>query len=134
MMPADPSDKRQQRNFGITMAAALCALGSLRWWHAGRAPIVLLVLAGGVLALGLAAPRTLRPALTFWLKLAFALNWAVTRVLLTALFFGMIVPGRVILALAGRDPLKRKWAPAADTYWEPAEEQPTEFERYRNHF
>jgi len=86
------------------------------------------------LATGLAVPRVLRPILVVWLKFSLALNWVMTRVLLTVAFFGMIVPTRVIIRLFSDDPLNRKWDPEATTYWEEAEEQPSDFRRYFNQF
>jgi hypothetical protein len=57
-----------------------------------------------------------------------------TRVLLSLAYFLLIVPGRVIMSIFGKDPLKRAWDPKATTYWEEPEEQPTELERYFNQF
>jgi hypothetical protein len=59
-----------------------------------------------------------------------AVNWVVTRILLGVVFYGMITPGRLFLAVTGDDPLQRKWQPEALTYWEDPEDQPDELEAY----
>jgi len=135
-MNVDTSDKKQQRNFGIVMAVAIAVLGLIRWALHGfeGLPTRFFGVAVVFLALGLAAPRGLRPVLVVWLKFSMALNWVMTRVLLTTAFFVLIMPTRLILWVAGNDPLKRAWDPGAPSYWEDPEEQPKEFERYLNQF
>ena len=134
MMRFDTRDRGLQRNFGFTMAGALCLLGFLHVWRAGGVVWLWFGAAGVFLLLGLTVPGVLRPILIVWLKLAEKLNAIVTHVLLAMVFFCMIVPGRAMVWLVGFDPLKRKWEPEAETYWEEPEEQPAELERYLNHF
>ena len=134
-MNVSTSDKKQQRNFGIVMAVAITVLGLIRWGlHRGAAPMWFFYVAAALLVLGLVAPRTLRPVLVVWLRFSLALNWVMTRILLTVAFFLLIVPTRALLRIAGKDPLNRAWDPKAASYWEPAEEQPKELERYLNQF
>jgi hypothetical protein len=135
-MNVDTSDKKQQRNFGVVMAAAIAVLGLIRWALHGfeGVPTRFFGVAAVFLVLGLVAPRVLRPVLVAWLKFSMALNWVMTRVLLTTAFFVLIMPTAVILWLVGNDPLKRTWDPNAPSYWEDPEEQPKEFERYLNQF
>ncbi|MBN2308661.1 MAG: hypothetical protein JXR94_06795 [Candidatus Hydrogenedentes bacterium] len=130
----DTGDRKQQRKFGLVMAVAFAVLGVVRSWLAGEARPWLFVVSAAFLVLGLAAPRVLRPILVAWLKLSELLNWVMTRVLLTLAFFGLITPTRAVMRLLGNDPMRRAWEPAADTYWEEAEEQPEGLDRYRNQF
>ena len=135
MMNVDTSDRKQQRNFGVVMAVAISVLGLIRWAsHRHGAPVGFFYVAAAFLISGIVAPRVLRPVLAAWLKFSLALNWVMTRVLLTVAFCVLIIPTRVILRLAGKDPLNRAWDPDAASYWEPAEEQPAELERYLNQF
>jgi len=136
MKTPDTSDKNELRKFGLVMAAAITVLGLIRWWlHGfGAPPMAFFYVALAFLALGLAVPRALQPVFAAWMKFSLALNWVMTRVLLMTAFFGMIVPTRVILRLAGKDPMKRGWDPEAPSYWEDPEEQPEEFDRYFNQF
>jgi len=132
------SDRREQRKFGLVMAAAILVLGMIRWLLHGVAwavfPAYFVIVAGVFLVLGLAAPRALQPIFVLWMKLAFVLNCIMTRVLLALAFYLMITPVRVLVRIFGEDPLKRTWLPGSESYWEPPEEQPKEFDRYRNQF
>jgi hypothetical protein len=135
-MRVDTSNKTLQRNFGLVLAAGIAILGLIRWiWHGfGAFPWWFFYIAAGFLVVGLAVPRVLQPLLVVWLAFGLAMNWVMTRVLLTVAFFVLFIPVRVILLLAKKDPLNRAWDPNAPSYWEEAEEQPKEFERYLNQF
>lgn len=128
------ADKREQRKFGLLMAAAFLVLGLIRWWLKGAVPSVLFGIAAAFLLLGLVAPIVLKPVFAVWMRFALILNVVVTHILLTFSFVVMFVPTRVMLMLFSNDPLKRAYAPPGESYWEPPEEQPTDPERYKNQF
>jgi len=134
----DTSDRQEQRKFGIVMAVAIAVLGLIRWVLHGfdpeGFPVYFFAVAAVFLVLGLVVPPALKPVFIAWIKLALVLNWIVTHVILSLAFYLMITPVRVIIKLFGEDPLKREWLPDAPTYWEEPEEQPEEFERYKNQF
>ncbi len=136
MLEIDTSSKSEQRKFGLVMAAAIAALGMIRWAFHGFEgfPANFCMVAGVFLAFGLALPKALRPVFVLWMKFATLLNWVMTRVLLGLAFYLMITPVRVLVALFSEDPLNRAWLPGADSYWEEAEEQPEEFDRYRKQY
>jgi predicted membrane protein len=135
-MSVNFSDKKEQRKFGIVMAAAIAVLGFLRWALHGfdHFPKWFFVVAFVFLALGLVAQRVLKPVFYVWMKFALALNWLLTRVVLTIAFCLMFIPTAIVMRIARKDPLKRAWDPTAASYWEEAEEQPTELDRYLNQF
>jgi len=135
-MNINVSDKKEQRKFGIVMAAAIAILGLLRWAVHGFAhfPKWFLFVALAFLVLGLVAPRLLKPILFVWMRFALALNWLMTRVVLALAFFLLFIPTAIVMRVAGKDPLKRAWDPTAASYWEDAEEQPAELDRYLNQF
>lgn len=130
MIDIDVTDRSEQRKFGLTLAVAFAALGAVRWWWKGETTGVLFVLGGLLLVFGLVAPRALQPLFRAWIKFAEILNAVMTRLLLGAVFLAMIVPGRIVLTLLGKDPLHRQRLPDAETYWEEPEEQPEDPKRY----
>jgi hypothetical protein len=134
MEKLDTSDRKEQRKFGLLMAAAFSVLGGIGWWVKGTPASWTFTVAAVFLIAAVAAPFALRPVFAAWMKFAEALNWVMTRVLLTIVFYGMITPARFLNQIFGSDPLKRAWMQDADTYWEDPEEQPTDRERYRNQF
>ncbi len=140
-MEVDTKDRGEQRKFGLVMAAAFAVLTLVRWgihrWFQGEwgPPSYWLLGIGAVFGvLGLVAPRSLQEVYWAWMKFALGINWVVTRVLLTVVFFLMIVPIRGLVAVFSEDPLKRELKPDAPTYWEDPEDQPNEPERYLNQY
>jgi|WetSurMetagenome_2_1015567.scaffolds.fasta_scaffold14051_5 hypothetical protein len=116
-------DRAALRNFGLTMAAALALIGlAMRYvgHHPGRAFWTWMV-AAAFLLLGLVAPRALREIHRVWMGLAFVLGWLVSRIILCAVFFGIITPIAVVMKLAGTDVLREKIDRNAATYWIPRE-------------
>lgn len=140
-MSVDIADRGEQRKFGWVMAAAFALLGLVRAViHALRhdawpsPPWTFLAIA---LAFFLAAsiwPACLRPVLAAWMKLAHALNFVMTRLLLTLAFFGLFLPTALVLRVLRHDPLKRRFEPDASTYWEDPEDQPEDYDAYLNQF
>ena len=137
-MDVDTTDRKEQRKFGLVMAACFAGLGLIRWTLRGFAtasmPSWLWTIAGIFLIMGLLWPRALGPVFRAWMALARFLNWLITRILLTILFYGMITPIRVAMACFTEDPLKRKWKDPETSYWEAPEAQPNSLDSYRNQF
>lgn len=134
----DTGSRKEQRNFGLVMAAALALLGLVRWALRGFAAVSMPTWLWGAalvfLGFALAFPRALEPVFRAWMALARALNWVMTRVMLTLVFYGMITPIRGLMRLFSGDPLKREWLPSGDSYWEAPEAQPETLDAYRNQF
>lgn len=66
--------------------------------------------------LALIAPRALGYLHRGWTLLGSGLGWLNTRVILSLLYFLAVLPIGVVMRLAGRDPMRRKFEPAASTY------------------
>jgi hypothetical protein len=101
----------EERSFGISVGAVLCAIAAVLWWRGriGRAEFV-----GGVGALLLVAGLVYPPVLTYpsaaWWRFSRALGYVNARVLLTLLFSLVLVPLSMIWRLTGKDPLSRRRA------------------------
>ncbi|MEZ5363389.1 MAG: SxtJ family membrane protein [Bryobacterales bacterium] len=87
---------------------------------------------GCVLALlGLAVPAGARAFHRVWMKLAHALGWVNSRILLGGMFYLVMAPIGWIVRMTGGDPLNRRRA-AQPTYWIPRKvtrPSPEQFER-----
>src|SRR5260221_2716184 len=105
------------RSFGLVMAGALAALTSLNAWHSGR----LWPWAGGLAALLLAAallrPSVLNPLNRIWLKFGLLLHSVVNPVVMALLFYGTVLPTGLVMRMMGKDLLRLKREPAAESYW-----------------
>lgn len=56
-----------------------------------------------------------------WLRFGRVLGYVNARIILTGIFFLMIVPIGFALKAFGRDPLRKRPAPKNATYWEPCD-------------
>ena len=66
------------------------------------------------------APIILRPVFKLWLKVAHAVGWFNTQILLSIVFILVFIPTGLVMRLLRKDPMKRKML-AEGTYWEPYE-------------
>lgn len=126
----NPRNRTEQRKFGFGLCAALLVLAGLHWWLSGTRPVLLLMLAATFFIVSAVLPWALRPVLAGWIKVVLAINWVVTRALLSLVFYGMVTPVGIVLKLVGSDPLRRQREPEALTYWEDAEPQSDELDAY----
>ena len=133
-MNVDTSSRKEQRAFGLVMSAAIVIVTLIHWLIRGDLATWPFYLSGAFLVLGLAAPAALKPVFVVWMKFALVLNWIMTRLLLSIVFYLMITPTRVLMRIFSDDPLKRRFEPDAETYWEEPDEQPEDPARYENMF
>ena len=129
----EPVVAGSDRAFGLVMAAAFGIVTLLNGWHDGR----IWPWTGGVAALFLAAalirPAMLNPLNRLWLKFGLALHGVVNPVVMALLFYGTVLPTGLIMRALGKDLLRLKRQPGAESYWmvrapsgpapEPIEEQ-----------
>ena len=105
------------RSFGLVMALALAAVTALNAWHSGK----LWPWTGGLAALFVAAallrPSVLHPLNLVWLRFGLLLHKVVNPVVMALLFYGTVLPTGLIMRLMGKDLLRLKRQPAADSYW-----------------
>lgn len=100
------------------MFAAGCILVGL-WPLLKRGPArwPLLVVAGTFLVAAIIRPVLLRPLNKIWTRFGLLLGRLVNPIMTAVMFFLVFTPAGIISRLLGKDPLRLKWAPEADTYW-----------------
>jgi hypothetical protein len=113
--------KKEKRDIRIVFLIFSAIFGVLAWRHY---PSILSYAFIGVviviLPLVIFAPTLLRPVFNLWLKIAHAIGWFNTQVLLTIVFILVFIPTGLIMKLLRKDPMKRKML-AEGSYWEPYE-------------
>jgi len=116
-MAANP-EITELRKFGLVMAAAIAAVfGLFLPWLFGRPwPTWPFAVAGVFVAFAAVWPRALAPVQRGWLKLGHALGWFNSRVVLSLLFFVVVLPLGLLMRLLGKDPIARKRDPGAASY------------------
>jgi len=108
---------KELRKFGITLAIAFAILGGLLFWRDKPAGPYLFIISGLFLVTGLIIPRLLSPVEWGWMKIAHALGYVMTRLLLTITFYIMITPIGIVMKILGKDPLRMRFDKEADSYW-----------------
>ncbi|MDE2737377.1 MAG: SxtJ family membrane protein [Gemmatimonadota bacterium] len=107
------------RRFGLVLAALLALLGGYLWYveAVGIAQLVhsaSLVLLG----IGLALPVALKPIYFPYMWLARIVAFVNIHLLLGLVFYTLFTLIGLGMRLLGRDPLDRKIAPDAESYWQ----------------
>lgn len=106
-----------ERSFGIVFAIVflLIALfpllgdGGVRLWSAGVAAVF-----GGLAFL---APELLAPLNTLWFKFGMLLSKIMSPSVMGILFFVTVTPTGLFMRARGKDLLRQKLDPDAETYW-----------------
>lgn len=109
------------RAFGLVIAGVLLLVAMRplvsglepRWWIVGPASAVALI--------AVARPSWLARLNRFWVTLGLVLGAIASPIALGILFYGVFTPLSAAFRLTGKDPLRLKRDPAADTYWLPRE-------------
>lgn len=86
---------------------------SMRWWLVGVAAAFALV--------ALIKPTLLAVLNRLWIKLGVLLGKIVSPIALGILFYGVFTPLGTMIRLTGKDPLRLKFDPDAESYWIPRE-------------
>jgi hypothetical protein len=105
------------RSFGLVMAAVFMVLTLVNVWHAGRAWPWTGAAAACLFAFALFKPTALRPFNWIWFKFGLLLHKVMNPVVMALVFFGAVFPTGLVMRAIGRDPLRLKWQPDANTYW-----------------
>ncbi len=107
------------RSFGLVFAGAFLLIAAVplfhgeavRWWATGVSAVFALV--------ALVKPTLLAGLNRLWIKLGVLLGKVVSPIALGILFYVVITPIGLVIRLTGKDPLRLKFAPDADSYWIP---------------
>lgn len=107
------------RNFGLVIAAVFLVIAVLpllhgqtpRWWASGVATVFALI--------ALVKPTLLAGLNLWWIRLGALINKVISPIVLGVLFYGVLTPVGAVIRLTGKDPLRLKLDPDADSYWIP---------------
>ena len=112
---------KEKRDIRIVFLIFSAIFGVIAWRH--YPSIETYVLSGlslVLLPIVAFAPIILRPVFKLWLKIAHAVGWFNTQILLSIVFILIFIPIGLMMRLLGKDPMKRKMQEKG-TYWEPYE-------------
>ncbi len=129
---ADHMAVGSNRVFGWVMAAVAALIALWAWlhdhpalpWAAGVSLILAL--------LATLAPAWLQPLNRAWMALGHLLGRIVSPIIMALIYFGVVTPIALIARARGVDPMRRRFDPAAPSYWiarEPPGPDPKTMER-----
>lgn len=129
------SEKKDLRNFGLTIGIALGLLGGLLWWRGKETYMVFAILSFAFIFFGLILPAMLKPLQKVWMTLAVVLGWFMTRVILGVLFFLVFTTISLISRLLLRKQfLDLKIDKSLKSYWIRRESKPFDARNYERQF
>jgi hypothetical protein len=105
------------RTFGLVVVGALTLLTVLNGWHFGRLWPWTLTAAVMFLIPVWLRPSSLHQLNRLWMKLGLLLHKIVNPIVMGLLFYGTILPTGFLMRLHGKDLLRLKRDPKAETYW-----------------
>lgn len=109
---------RVEREFGLIVGGVFVLLSA--WWlYRGKflnARYFTFPIGSVLVLLGLVFPRALVLPNRVWMKLAEAMSYVSTRIILAVIYFLVLTPIGVIKRATGWDPLYRR-SESAETYW-----------------
>jgi Saxitoxin biosynthesis operon protein SxtJ len=115
--------KNPERAFGMPVGIVLCVIAAVLWWRGRTLQAEVIGGVGAVLMIaGLMYPAILKYPAAWWWRLAGALGYVNTRILLTVLFWVVLVPLSLVWRITGKDPLARRrrtspgWVPYPERY------------------
>ncbi|MCP4269401.1 MAG: hypothetical protein GY777_28155 [Candidatus Brocadiaceae bacterium] len=120
-MKLDP--KKEKRDIRLVFLIFCAIFSALAWKHfPSISSYVLMGLVIIMLPLIAFSPILLRPVFKLWLKVAKAVGWFNTQVILTLVYILIFVPFGPLISLFRTDQMKRKLSKEEETYWEPYEQ------------
>ena len=123
-----------ERSFGIVFAVVFSIIGLWPLIGEGALRVWALAVGGGFLAAAFVAPKVLSPLNQLWFRFGMLLHKIVNPLIMGLLFYLTVTPIALIMRIAGKDPLRCRIDPGADSYWikrDPAGPAP---ETMRNQF
>ena len=123
-----------ERSFGLVFAGFFALLGALNLYNGGTRWHYWFPMAALFAVLAYAAPRVLAPLNRLWAKFGLMLHLIISPVFLGILFYVCITPIGFLMRLAGKDPMRRRFEPAAKSYWIVREPPGPAPETFKNQF
>ncbi len=114
-----PPTASELKWFGVILFVVFSAVGGVIGWRLDSPPFAQTAAGIGLaLAAIYYAVRPLRlPMLLSWTAATAPIGRFVSIVLLAVTYYGVLTPIGLVMRLFGRDRLKRRFEPEADSYW-----------------
>lgn len=109
---------RKLRQFAAIAAVLLATIAVVRVFQQRFDLLALLLFAGAVVSvvIGLTRPQAAGPLFVALTVLTFPIGWVISRLIIAAIYYGVITPIGLLMRLTDRDPLQLKRR-SKDSYW-----------------
>ena len=105
------------RSFGLLVGGVFAVIGLWPWFFRHADPrFWSLIVSVALVVPALVWPASLRPVYRVWMTIGHALGWVNTRIILGVAFFAIFTPIGWVMRLLGKDPMRRRFDPAAQSY------------------
>jgi hypothetical protein len=106
-----------ERSFGIMFAVVFAIIGLWPLVRGGSVRLWPLAAATVFLGAAIMAPRALLPFNRLWFRLGMVLSKVMTPLVMGVLFVVAVMPVGFLMRLFGKDPLRLRREPRAESYW-----------------
>jgi hypothetical protein len=106
-----------ERSFGLVFGAVFALLFASNLYHGDVYWRWWLGLSALFVVTAFAAPQLLAPFNRLWARFGLLLSALTSPLVLALLFYACITPIGLLMRLTGKDPLRLRFEPEADTYW-----------------
>ncbi|MBI4684356.1 MAG: hypothetical protein HY755_04060 [Nitrospirae bacterium] len=128
------SEKKDLRQFGLTIGIALGLLGGLLLWRGRDYYLYFVIVSLVFIILGLTLPALLRPLQKAWMTFAVILGWFMTRVILSILFYVVFTATGILAKIFGKHFLDVKMDGSKKSYWNYREQKVNNKNDYERQF
>ena len=111
--PAGGSD----RGFGVVFAVVFAVIGLFPLLGGGPPRGWSLVVAGAFLVVALVRARWLAPLNRAWTRFGLLLQRIVNPLVMAVIYFAVVTPTGLAMRALGKDPLRLRYDPDAESYW-----------------
>ncbi len=113
----EPLEHGSDRAFGITFAVVFGLIAAFKLWHGSSWGLAWAGLSVGFLLAALLKAHILHPLNRQWARFGMVLHCITSPIILGLLFFVAILPIGLLMRALGKDMLRLKYDPKAQSYW-----------------
>ena len=128
------SEKKQLREFGLTIGIILCLLGGIVLWRGKQTYPYLFSIGGIFIITGIVIPFILKPLQKVWMGFSIILGFFMSRIIMTILFYLVLTPIGIIMRVLGKDILDQKIDKNKASYWHARDAKPKDAKSYENQY
>jgi ABC-type uncharacterized transport system permease subunit len=122
------------RRFVVTVSLALGILGAILVWRKRDIGFMLWGIGSAALVIGWVRPTVLRPLYKYWMKLALALGFVTSHIVLALLYYLVFTPMGLVMRAVGKNPLSLHFDEKTESYWIKRENRKYDRQSYEKMF